>query len=105
MSNPSQASPAKHSRRRRTNRAPAPAPNHEPSPGDVVLWRLPLAGRLHADRDCRLLKLETSLPSPMNYHASLLERCENRPRRETRTLPIATGAIPHLCACARHLLG
>lgn len=71
------------------------------------LWRLPLSGRLHANKQCDLLKQERTNPSPMDHQRSLLEHASKRPFHnhpiEQSHKDIMTVAA-HLCSCARHLL-
>jgi hypothetical protein len=71
------------------------------------LWRLPLSGRLHLDRNCQLLLLERSLPSPRDHDRA---RIEHVTKRRSNTAPISqdfkdlSSISSQLCSCARHLL-
>jgi hypothetical protein len=72
----------------------------------VLLWRLPVSGRLHASKKCELLELERTLPSPMQHQLSLLHsmtgrRTNNYPQQSYWT--IEPGLFSRLCSCASHL--
>lgn len=78
----------------------------DPKVKRVLLWRLPVSGRLHASKKCELLELERTLPSPMQHQLSLLHsmtgrRIHNNPQQsEWKVTP---DLFSRLCRCAAHL--